>query len=121
MEGGGEEGVGGLGVTLRGLIVSLFNKHSTTLGKIWHVLCFFRRSYVIRNALMRGRFCRSLTPLLVRFVTAGYAVRAPFKFSSKSIGFPRAKQHLGLIFSCENLTDIGQISLSPGKANHGIF
>ena len=53
----------------------------------------------------------SLTPLLVWCVTAGYEVRAPFKFSSKSIGFPRAKHHIGFIFSCENLTDIGQISL----------
>ena len=53
----------------------------------------------------------SPTPMLVRCVTAGYAMQAPFKFSSKSIGFPRAKHHMGFIFSCENLTDIGQISL----------
>ena len=63
---------------------------------------------------MRGRVCHSLTrlltPVLVRFVTAGYAVWAQFRFSPKSIGFPCAK-HFGLIFSCENLTDIGQISL----------
>ena len=51
------------------------------------------------------------SPVVIRCVTAGYAVRAPFKFSSKSIGFPRAKHHIGFIFSCENLTDIGQISL----------
>ena len=48
---------------------------------------------------------------LVRFVTTGYAVRAPFKFLSKSIGFPRARHHIGFIFSCRNLTDIGEISL----------
>ena len=51
-----------------------------------------------------------LTTMLVWFVTAGYAVWAPFKFSSKS-GFPRARYHIGFIFSCENFTDIDQISL----------
>ena len=49
--------------------------------------------------------------VVIRCATAGYVVRAPFKYSSKSIGFPRAKHHIGFIFSCENLTDIGQISL----------
>ena len=66
--------------------------------------------YVIRDDIREGAIL-SLTQLLVRFVTAGYAVRAPFKLSSESIGFPRAKHHFGFIFSCENLTDISQISL----------
>ena len=49
----------------------------------------------------------SLIPLLIQFVAASYAVQAPFKFSSKLIGFPWAKHSFGFIFSCENLTDIG--------------
>ena len=36
-----------------------------------------------------GSLTRSLTPLLVRFVTAGYAVWAPFKFSIKVDMYPR--------------------------------
>ena len=62
----------------------------------------------------------SLTPPLLRFVTAGYAVQASFKFSSKSIGFPRAKHHIGFIFSCENLADMVKY-LSAGNANHRTF
>ena len=77
--------------------------------------------YVIRIARMcngwhivRGQFCHPLTrSAVIRFVTADYAVRASFKFLSKSIGFPRARvrHHIGFILSCEKLTDIGQISL----------
>ena len=34
--------------------------------------------------------------------------------------YPRAKHHFGLIFSCENLIDIGQCKYpSAGKANRG--
>ena len=55
-----------------------------------------------------GRFGHSLTHSgAIRFVTAGKAVWAPFKFS----GFPWAKHTFGFIFSRENLTDFGQISL----------
>ena len=94
--------------------------------KVWVTFVYFAGInprlipfYVIRIArmcngwhIMRGRFCHSLTHSAVsRCVTAGYAVRAPLEFSSKSLGFPRAKHHIGFIFSCENLTDIGQISL----------
>ena len=68
-----------------------------------------------------GATCHSLTPLFVQFVTAGYAVWAPFKFSCKSISFPWAKHHFVLIFSCENLTNIGQISLLEMLLNHWIF
>ena len=61
-----------------------------------------------------GQFCHSLTrSAVIRFVTADYAVRASFKFLSKSIGFPRARvrHRIEFILSCEKLTDIGQISL----------
>ena len=61
---------------------------------------------------------RLLTSLLVRFVTAGYAVWYPFKFSPKSIGFPCAKHRFGLIFSCENLTSIPLLEM---LLNHWIF
>ena len=62
---------------------------------------------------------RSLTPLLVRFVTTGYAMRAPFKFSFKSIGFPRTKHHFGFIFvkACHTSAKY----LSAGNANHRTF
>ena len=45
--------------------------------------------YVIRNGwrIVKGRFCHSLAhSAVIRCVTAGYAVRAPFKFSSFSTG-----------------------------------
>ena len=41
------------------------------------------------DLVMAHSLTHSLTPLLVRFVTAGYAVRAPFKFSIKVDMYPR--------------------------------
>ena len=60
----------------------------------------------------------SLTPFLIWFVTAGYAVQALFYiFSSKSIGFPQARHHIGFIFSFETWQTSAKY-LSAGNANH---
>ena len=51
----------------------------------------------------------SLAPLLVRFVKCG--LRLNFQTKYKVNMCPRAKDNFGFIFSCENLTNIGQMSL----------
>ena len=77
--------------------------------------------------ILRGQFCHSLTPLLVRFVTAGYAVWARFKFTSKSISFPWVKHHLHrvttiwFIFSSENLHALDFNTLEQWIPCHAIL